>query len=32
MIFAVNLVYDKVVDNSLIELVLNFDGIWPNGL
>jgi hypothetical protein len=32
IIFAVNLVYNKVVDNLLILLVLNFYGNRPNGL
>jgi hypothetical protein len=32
MMFAAKLVYNKVVDNSLIYLVLNFNGIWPSGL
>jgi hypothetical protein len=32
MEFVVKLVYNKVVDNLLIFLVLNFHGNRPNGL
>jgi hypothetical protein len=32
MMFAVNLVYNKVVDNLLILLLSNFHGNRPNGL
>jgi hypothetical protein len=31
MMFDVILIYNKVVDNLLILLVLKFYGIWPNG-
>jgi hypothetical protein len=32
MMFSMNIVYNKVVDNLLILLVLNFHGNRPNGL
>jgi hypothetical protein len=32
MMFAVNLVYNKVVDNLLILVMSNFHGNMPNGL
>jgi hypothetical protein len=32
MMFVVNLVYNKVVDNILVLLVSNFYGNRPNGL
>jgi hypothetical protein len=32
MMFAMNLVYNKVVDNLLILFVINFYGIWLTSL
>jgi hypothetical protein len=32
MMFAEKYAYNKVVDDSLIYLVLNFGGIWPYSL